>query len=171
MQPAELPNIKEAMNRLTDQIFWDTIDLAHVKVLIVRLVVAALLGGMLGLERQHEKKSAGLRTHMLVALGAALFVVAPLLAGMGLANIARIIQGLTMGIGFLGAGVILKREEAHRVQGLTTAANIWLTAATGMAVGIGYLWSSIFVVCLALLILFILGRFEKRMENEKTQQS
>src|SRR5688572_31193834 len=92
----------------------------------IRLVVAVILGGLLGLQREREGKAAGLRTHMLVALGAALFTIAPLEAGMSFENLSRVVQGIATGIGFLGAGTILKGREQHEIQGLTTAAGVWL---------------------------------------------
>jgi putative Mg2+ transporter-C (MgtC) family protein len=150
------------MNPVRDEIFWGVGDLAHIKVLVGRLLVAALLGAIVGFEREEENKPAGLRTHMLVAIGSALFVLAPVLAGMELANLARVVQGLTIGIGFLGGGVIIKRERQDQIMGLTTAATIWLTAAIGMTVGLGALWAAVLVVCLAWIILFGIGRLEKR---------
>jgi putative Mg2+ transporter-C (MgtC) family protein len=119
-------------------------------VFTVRLVTAMLLGGLLGFEREKEGKAAGLRTHMLVSLGAALFILAPLEAGVSRDNLVRVIQGLTAGIGFLGAGAILKITEERKIKGLTTAATLWLTAATGMAVGLGWLWPAVLVVVLGL---------------------
>jgi putative Mg2+ transporter-C (MgtC) family protein len=127
----------------------------------IRLVVAAAFGGLLGFEREREGKAAGLRTHMLVALGSALFTIAPLEAGMSFENLSRVFQGIATGIGFLGAGTILKGREQHEIQGLTTAAGIWLTAAVGIAVGIGQLWIPALGVILALIILSVLVYLEK----------
>ena len=93
----------------------------------VRLVLAAVLGGILGYEREKSGKQAGLRTHMMIAVGAALFALVPQQAGMSEDAVARVLQGLVAGIGFLGAGPILKLEERMQVKGLTTAASIWLT--------------------------------------------
>ena len=115
-------------------------DVEQMLRVFVRLILAALLGGLLGAERQRAGKAAGLRTHMLVALGAAVFVLFPTEAGMGMADLSRVIQGVATGIGFIGAGTILKRTDPEEIQGLTTAANIWLTAAVGLAVGAGQLW-------------------------------
>src|SRR5438309_5615692 len=80
---------------------------------VVRLLAAAVLGGVLGVERQYEHKSAGMRTHMLVAMGAALFTAAPLLAGVSADQVTRIIQGIASGIGFVGGGTILKMTDQH----------------------------------------------------------
>ena len=134
---------------------------------LARLTVAALLGGLRGLEREREGKAAGLRTHMLVALGSALFTVGPLEAGMNAADLSRVFQGLVTGIGFIGAGTILKRAEEQEIQGLTTAANLWLTAAVGMAVGLGHLWLPILGAALAVLILAVIGYVEKTIRRSR----
>src|SRR4051812_37897499 len=117
--------------------FSDLPDAGQVTHVVVRLLLAAALGGLLGWERERAGKAAGRRTHMLVALGATFFVFVPQQAGMSQADLSRVIQGLVAGIGFIGAGAILKEGEGRRVRGLTTAAGIWLTAAVGVAVGLG----------------------------------
>lgn len=116
--------------------FPDMRQLAHV---IIRLVAAALLGAVVGWERERLGKSAGLRTHMLVSLGTALFVVACEGAGMSLDGVSRVVQGLTTGIGFIGGGAILKLTSEQKVSGLTSAAGLWMTAAIGVTVGLGAL--------------------------------
>jgi putative Mg2+ transporter-C (MgtC) family protein len=134
--------------------FSDLPDAGQVTHVVVRLILAALLGGLLGWQRERVGKSAGLRTHMLVALGAAFFILAPQQSGMSDADLSRIIQGLTAGIGFIGAGAILRTtESAGKVQGLTTAAGIWLTAAIGVAVGLGREATAVLGTLLALAIL------------------
>ena len=135
-------------------------DTAQMLRVLVRIGVAALLGGILGAERQHAGKSAGLRTHMLVAMGCALFVLFPSEAGMATADLSRVIQGVATGIGFIGAGTILKRPDANEVKGLTTAAGLWLTAAVGAAVGAGQLWLPLVAVVGAWAILALMRRFE-----------
>lgn len=125
---------------------------------VIRICTAALLGGILGAERQRAGKAAGLRTHMLVALGSALFVLFPAELRMETADLSRVIQGIATGIGFIGAGTILKRADAAEVHGLTTAASIWLTAAIGLAVGAGQLWLPVVAVACAWVILAIFGR-------------
>lgn len=102
-----------------------------------RLFTAAALGGIIGFEREHHGKAAGVRTHMLVGLGSALFVLVPQQAGGTSADISRVVQGLVAGIGFLGAGSIVKGVDERGVHGLTTAAGLWLTAAIGMTAGLG----------------------------------
>jgi putative Mg2+ transporter-C (MgtC) family protein len=135
-----------------------------------RLVVAVTLGGLLGYERERAGKAAGLRTHMLVALGAAIFVLAPLESGMAVADLSRVIQGIITGIGFLGAGAILKRVRRMEIEGLTTAANIWFTAAIGTAVGSGQLWLPTLGTLLALVVLAALRRLEARLEPEASER-
>ena len=127
---------------------------------VVRVLTAALLGALLGAERERAGKPAGLRTHMLVALGAALFVLFPAESGMEVADLSRVIQGVATGIGFIGAGTILKRAEAEQVEGLTTAASIWLTGAIGMSVGAGQLWLSMVCALSAWVILYVFARWE-----------
>ena len=117
--------------------FSDMPDAAGVTRLVTRMFIAAFLGGLLGYEREWRGKDAGLRTHMLVCLGAAMFVFIPQQAGMSNGDLSRIVQGIVTGIGFVGAGAILKLNEERRIEGLTTAAGIWLTAASGYCSGNG----------------------------------
>ena len=131
--------------------FSDLADVMAVTQLLLRLVLAAILGGLLGFQRERAGRAAGLRTHMLVALGSALFVLIPLQAGMPLIELGRVLQGLTTGIGFLGAGTILKRG-AH-IEGLTTAASLWVTAAVGVAAGMGREMSAVLGTVLTFIIL------------------
>lgn len=137
--------------------FSDMPDLAEAIRFSVRLMLAAALGGLLGYERESAGKAAGLRTHMLVSLGAALFVLIPQQAGLSHADISRIIQGVVAGVGFLGAGAIVKATRDEDIQGLTTAAGIWLTAAIGIAAGIGRESSAILGAVLAFFILSTLA--------------
>lgn len=106
---------------------------------LARLLVASVVGAIIGFQREHMHKPAGLRTHMLVSLGSAVFVFIPLEVGMAYPEVSRIIQGIATGIGFIGGGAILKLVEKHEIEGLTTAAGIWLTAALGVAAGLGAL--------------------------------
>jgi uncharacterized membrane protein YhiD involved in acid resistance len=117
--------------------------------------------GLIGLEREEEGKVAGLKTHMLVAIGAALFMLACIESGADIAGVTRVAQGLTTAIGFLGGGAILKLADRNKIRGLTTAANLWVAAATGMAVGMGLVWPAIVTVALVWFILiFVHHRFE-----------
>lgn len=139
--------------------FSDVADVSQATRIALRLIVAALLGGVLGFERESQGKSAGLRTHMLVALGAALFVITPQQAGISETDITRVLQGLIAGIGFLGAGTIVKSEREQDVRGLTTAAGIWMTAAIGVAAGMGREATAVLSTLLALAILTLLPKF------------
>ena len=148
------------------QEFADLPDAAGVTRITLRLLIAAILGGILGFEREQKGKAAGLRTHMLVALGAALFVLIPQQAGASDADLTRVMQGLIAGVGFLGAGAIIKGNGGEEdIRGLTTAAGIWLTAAIGMAAGLGREATAVLSTLIALLILYIIpklaGRFAK----------
>ena len=151
------------MNTL--QVMWDAVvsdfgdlDAARSARFGVRLLMAALFGGLIGFERQWKGKRAGLRTHMLVSLGAALFVLSQ---SDGTADSgSRVVQGVAAGIGFLGAGAILK-DQRDTVKGLTTAADIWLTAAIGVTAGLGHGTTALLTTALALVILAVLPRFER----------
>jgi putative Mg2+ transporter-C (MgtC) family protein len=126
----------------------------------VRILTATIAGAIVGFERERTGKAAGLRTHMLVALSSAIFVLGPLEAGMLEADVSRVVQGVAAGIGFLGAGTILKLTGEGQVRGLTTAAGIWLTAALGVAAGLGRLGLALMCAVLAWIILAVLSRFE-----------
>jgi putative Mg2+ transporter-C (MgtC) family protein len=139
------------------QEFSDLGDVRQVTQLLLRLVLAALLGGLLGLERERQGKAAGVRTHMLVAAGSALVVLVPLQMGMDEDGVSRVIQGLLAGIGFLCAGAILKNERDEQVQGLTTAAGIWMTSAIGVAAGLGREMTAALSTLLVLCILLLEG--------------
>lgn len=117
--------------------FHDIADIGEAVRIAVRVVLAAALGALIGFNRERHGKAAGLRTHMLVAMGSAAFVIAPLFAGMGMADLSRVIQGVIAGIGFLGAGTIIKHSQDEQVVGLTTAASVWMTSAIGVACGLG----------------------------------
>jgi putative Mg2+ transporter-C (MgtC) family protein len=136
--------------------FSDVPGVRELTQLLLRLGLAAGLGGLLGFQREVVGRAAGLRTHMLVALGSAFFIVLPVQAGMDLTDLSRVLQGLTTGIGFLGAGTILKREG--QIEGLTTAAGLWLTAAVGIAAGMGREMSAVLGTVLAFLILAVVPR-------------
>jgi putative Mg2+ transporter-C (MgtC) family protein len=148
--------------------FADLPDVAAVTQLVLRMLLATLLGGLLGYQREHQGKAAGLRTHMLLALGSAFFVLIPLQAGMPLTDLSRVLQGLLAGIGFLVAGAILKQQDAEQIHGLTTAAGLWLTASVGMAVGLGREVSAILGTVLALIILALLPRVGLYADAQET---
>ena len=133
--------------------------------LVIRLVTAGALGALLGWEREKQRKAAGLRTHILVAVGAAGFVAIPQQAGFTADGVGRVMQGLVAGIGFLGAGCILKSEADGQITGLTTAAGIWLTAAVGVAAGMGREASALVLGTFGWLTLAVLGRWEGRADR------
>ena len=121
--------------------------------MLLRLGAAAGLGLVIGIEREHPHRAAGMRTHALVALGSALFVLASSQAGASTDNATRVIQGVVQGIGFLGAGTILKLTDRVEVRGLTTAAGIWVTAAVGVSCALGEYWLAFVTTLLAWLAL------------------
>ena len=135
--------------------------------IILKAVLAVVLGSLIGLEREYKKKEAGLQTYSLVGLGACLFTIICFSLidslggkpGIGI-DPSRIIQAIAIGIGFLGAGVIFQRPS--RIEGLTTAAGLWATAAIGVAVGIGLYILAVFSTFLAIMILFGFGFLERK---------
>ena len=138
---------------------------------LLRLAVAAILGGAIGFEREVLQKPAGLRTHMLVTLGAALFMVVAILivedyssttTVQGRLDPTRIGSTIVTGIGFLGGGLIFRNED--RVQGLTTAAGLWVAAAIGMGIGAGYYVLGIGGTLLTLVILSAMRRLDPLVE-------
>jgi putative Mg2+ transporter-C (MgtC) family protein len=153
-------------------IFWEELtsglpdarQLVHV---LIRLIAATLLGAAVGFQRERAGKPAGLRTHILVTLGTAVFVLACSGVGMSLDGLSRVIQGIVTGIGFIGAGSILKLSEERDIQGLTTAAGIWMTAAIGVAVGLGSLGVAVLSTVFTLIILTLAGLYEFRTEEKR----
>jgi len=135
--------------------FSDIPDATQITRVTLRLLVAAALGGLLGYERETQGKSAGVRTHMLVAIGAALFVLIPQQAGASTADLTRVLQGLIAGVGFLGAGAIILGTKQVETQGLTTAAGIWVTAAIGVAAGMGRESTAVLSTLVALFVLSV----------------
>lgn len=137
-------------------------DLAHVASAAGRLLAAGLLGGLIGAQREKVHSAAGFRTHILVALGAALFVLAGREAGFTSADTSRVVQGIVAGIGFLGAGTILKLADKGEVHGLTTAATIWVTAAVGSAAALSQLWLAAIAAVATWAVLALAVRLENR---------
>ena len=134
--------------------FSDLRDVERITRATWRMAEALLLGALIGWDRERRDAEAGLRTHMLVSLGAALFVLICLETGMDDDQLSRVVQGLVSGIGFLGAGAVLKDQAEGRIHGLTTAAGIWATAAVGMAAGMGHTGIAILA---SVFILVVLG--------------
>ncbi|ADO75062.1 MgtC/SapB family protein [Stigmatella aurantiaca] len=143
------------------------------RTVVLRLGLSVLLGGLLGLERELSGQSAGLRTHLLVSLGACLFTLSSIAAAHSLtefpsnadADITRIASQVVVGIGFLGGGSILR--HGNSVKGLTTAANLWLTASVGMATGMGFFLGALLTVALALLALAGLRPLERALRHRR----
>jgi putative Mg2+ transporter-C (MgtC) family protein len=155
-------------------IFWEELtsglpsvrQLVHV---IIRLSAATLLGALVGFQRERAGKPAGLRTHILVTLGTAVFVLACSGVGMSLDGLSRVIQGIVTGLGFIGAGSILKLNEERDIQGLTTAAGVWMTAAIGVAVGLGSLGVALLSTLFTLVILALAGRHDLRAAKKRAK--
>jgi putative Mg2+ transporter-C (MgtC) family protein len=142
----------------------DARQLVHV---LIRLISATLLGAVVGIQRERVGKPAGLRTHMLVSLGTAVFVVSCTGAGMSMDGVSRVIQGIVTGIGFIGTGSILKLNEERDIQGLTTAAGVWMTAAIGVAAGLGSLGVALLSTFFTVIILLLAGPLEDQAEKKR----
>jgi putative Mg2+ transporter-C (MgtC) family protein len=136
---------------------------------VIRLLAALLAGAIIGYQRERAGKAAGLRTHMLVAMGTAMFVLVGSEDGMEQDAMSRVVQGLATGIGFLGAGAILKLESQRMIQGLTTAAGIWMTAALGVAIGMGHLGTAAVGVLFSWVVLAILIRIERGIDGSNNR--
>jgi len=130
--------------------------------ILVKLLLSIFIGGLIGAEREYRSKSAGFRTLTLICLGSTLFTVFSQLIGVG-SNPDRIASNIATGIGFVGAGVIFKGDFG--VNGITTAAMIWVTAALGMGIGAGYEWVSAIACILILLMLLIFGKLENWIDH------
>jgi putative Mg2+ transporter-C (MgtC) family protein len=129
-----------------------------------RLLLAAALGGVIGIEREMRQKNAGLRTNMLIALGAALFTVMSIeLSDAAGADPTRVASQIVTGVGFLGAGAILRRDGG--VHGLTTAATIWVNAAVGVAAGGGEYHLAVVGTAVTLIVLLVLWPLEKMIDR------
>ena len=134
---------------------------------LIRLIVAIVLGYVVGIQREKAGKPAGVRTHMIVCLATAVVVLA--CAGMGMSFDAqsRVIQGIVTGIGFIGAGSILKLSEQRDIQGLTTAAGLWMTAAIGIACGVGTVGIALITAVLTVIVLALAGVIEDRTHKKE----
>ena len=132
--------------------------------LLASLLVAVLMGGAIGLERELRGKAAGLRTNILICVGAALFTQLSLAVDAARGDPARIAAQIVVGVGFLGAGTILHGRGS--VTGLTSAATIWLVAAIGMAIGAGYVYEAAGVTLVVLLVLRALAAFERLLQRQ-----
>ncbi len=133
---------------------------------ITRLGVAAILSGAVGFEREAKHKAAGLRTHMLVGLGAALFTIVGAYGFAG-GDPARVAAQIVSGVGFLGAGAIFR--DGTTVKGLTTAAGLWGVAAIGMTTGAGLIGGAVIATVIVLIVLQLLGLTERRMRSRRAR--
>src|SRR3989339_1502270 len=129
----------------------------------LKLVIACILGGAIGISREKEKKAAGLRTHMLVCMGSAFFTMLSfyIASQFPASDPTRIASNILVGIGFIGAGTIV-REQSGSIIGITTAASIWISAAIGMAVGCSFYFAATVATLIALLVLYFLHSIEKK---------
>jgi putative Mg2+ transporter-C (MgtC) family protein len=139
----------------------------HIARVAIRLFAAMILGGLIGMQRERTGKAAGFRTHMMVCLGTAVFVITCSSVGMAFDAMSRVIQGLVTGIGFIGAGTILKLEGEEEIKGLTTAAGIWMTAAIGITTGLGAVGIAAISTVLALIILTVAQPLEDFMQKRR----
>ena len=149
-------------------VFWEELtfglpEYRQLAQVIIRITASAILGAIIGFQREKTGKPAGLRTHILVAMGTTVFVLGCANSGMSSDGLSRIIQGIITGIGFIGAGSILKLNNERNIIGLTTAAGIWTTAAVGVTVGLGELGLAIIATVLTLIILSFAGSVESRI--------
>ena len=142
----------------------------HIITFTIRLVVAMILGGIVGLEREYRAKDAGFRTHFLVAIGSALFTLISMYGfADGVKDTSRVAAQVVSGIGFLGAGIIVFQRNV--IRGLTTAAGLWVTAAIGMACGVGQFYMAVLVTLLMLIGLEVLNRFIPHIGSSSVQLS
>ncbi|HKG48252.1 MAG TPA: MgtC/SapB family protein [Pyrinomonadaceae bacterium] len=158
------------MDLLWQELSYGLHGRGHLAIVVLRVLTAIILGGIVGIERERAGKPAGLRTHMLVCLGTSVVVLACSGAAMSLEGLSRVIQGIVTGIGFIGAGSILKLDEERHIEGLTTAAGLWMTAAIGVAVGLGALGVALIGTIVTLLVLALEGLLESRLSSKRTKK-
>lgn len=145
---------------------WTALVVSDPAIIVARMLFAVALGAAVGWDREQAGKAAGLRTHMMVAMGAAIFTLLAFEGGKGMdqrygtggVDPMRVLQGIVGGLGFLGAGSILKSEKQHHVDGLTTAASIWVAGGLGAAAGIGSVLLGILGAALSLIILRVVRK-------------
>ena len=151
-------------------IFWEELTTgftgdAHGLRVLIRVSAAILLGGLIGLQRVSPRKPASLRTHTLVCVGATVLVLFCSAAAFSPDGASRVIQGVLTGIGFIGAGSILKVAEEHLVHGLTASARVWTTTAVGIAIGLGQLGIAFLTALLVLVIVALPPTLVRRMKS------
>ena len=150
------------MDPLLEELSRSLPDVHEAAQITIRLLAALIAGTVVGLQREHSHAPAGLRTHMLVCMGVTLFVFIGSDVGMAHDAQSRVIQGVATGVGFLGAGAILKMRDSLEIHGLTTAAGIWMTAAIGVVIGFGRLGVAAIAVVFAWFVLAIVVKTEAR---------
>jgi putative Mg2+ transporter-C (MgtC) family protein len=155
------------MELLWQELTFGLADRRRLTIVLLRVIAATLLGAVVGFQRERAGKPAGLRTHMLVSLGTTVLVLACSGIGMSFDGLSRVVQGIVTGIGFVGAGSILKLNE--QIRGLTTAAGLWITAAIGVAVGLGSLGLALIGTVLTVIVLGVIGAMEAHFEARKRQ--
>jgi len=131
------------------------------------MFAAVVAGSMVGYEREAAGKAAGLRTHILVTLGTCVFVLSGAGSGMNSDGLSRVIQGIVTGLGFIGAGSILKLRNEQDIQGLTTAAGIWMTAAIGVTIGLGLVGLGLMSAVLTVVVLTVLGKLDLKIRPKE----
>ena len=145
-------------------------NFGQIERVLLRVLAATLLGAVVGFERERAGKPAGFRTHILVSLGTAIVVLACAGSQMGMDGLSRVIQGIVTGIGFIGAGSILKLDQERHIQGLTTAAGLWMTAAIGVACGLGTIGLALIATVMTLIVLGVLRAIEQRAIDNKRKE-
>jgi putative Mg2+ transporter-C (MgtC) family protein len=159
------------MDALWTQLQQGFPDLAQLGHIFIRFMAASLLGGLVGYQRERMGKPAGLRTHILVCLGTVAFVLSCTEAGFTNSDLSRVIQGVLAGIGFIGAGSIIKISEKNDVHGLTTAASIWMTAGIGVSIGLGRIGMAVLTTLCLLFVLSVIAKFEHHNQNPTPPKS
>jgi len=138
-------------------------ELAHI---VAKIIIATILGGLVGAEREIHGHGAGFRTHMMVSMGTAMFVMGAMdITAATPGDLTRVVQGIATGIGFLGAGTILKLTDKLEVKGLTTASSIWLAAAVGTATGLGQYALAIIGTVIAVAVLALLRPIDQLLHR------
>lgn len=153
------------MNILWDELTAGLTNPDNLLRVLFRLFAATLLGGLIGLQRVSARKPSGVRTHSLVCLGTTALLLSCSAAGLSHESASRVIQGIVTGIGFIGAGSILKLSEEHLIHGLTVSIRIWTTAAVGIAIGLGQVGIALITSFLIIFVLAILAALERRSEK------
>jgi len=155
------------MNTLLSEVAGPGSDVHQMVHVTIRLFAALLIGATIGIQRQLTGHAAGLRTHMLISLGTTLFVLAVI--GLPEDALTRVIQGIVTGVGFLGAGAILKLPQEREIYGLTTAADVWLTAGASVCAATGHYVTALLAVILAWIVLAALVRVEARLSDRQAR--